>query len=101
MYRRRKSRLIGMRQQAHMAHRVARRIERFELNRFSNLDHIPRAQAARHLGILSFAFLCAIILAPVFCTIAALPPVWSRCSCVFRICVIYQPRLSLRPRMFS
>jgi hypothetical protein len=34
---------------------------------------------------------CAITLAPVAATTAALPPVWSWCSCVLRICVICQP----------
>ena len=38
---------------------------------------------------------CAITLAPVAATTAALPPVWSWCSCVLRICVIV-PALVLR-----
>ena len=52
-------------------------------------------------AILSFAFLCARIFAPVCRTTASLPPVWSRCSCVLRICVIVQPSSFAALRHFS
>jgi hypothetical protein len=52
-------------------------------------------------GIVFFAFLWAMILAPVFWASGALPPVWSRCSCVLRICVMFQPSRFAAARHFS
>ncbi len=43
----------------------------------------------------------AITLAPVAATTAALPPVWSWCSWVLRICVICQPFTRAAFRHFS
>ena len=57
----------------------------------------PRSMPA----ILPPALWCAITLAPVAATMAALPPVWSWCSCVLSICVICQPRTLAALRHFS
>ena len=50
-------RLVGMRPQAHVTHRMARRVHHLELDRLAHLDDIARAQAPRHVGDLILGFL--------------------------------------------
>ena len=75
------------------------------LNTHEHHDHtggnaaVVEATGAK--AILPPALWWAITLAPVAATTAALPPVWSWCSWVLRICVICQPFTRAALRHFS
>ena len=81
-----------MREQADVRHGVARCVEALRARRCGRCGSRRRARGRGRRRRCGRAPACASNFAPVAARKPSLPPVWSWCSWVLRICVIVQPR---------